>query len=404
MKILEINATVGTGSVGRIVADLYQILTENNNLCKVAYGRKNISDIPKSDLIAIGTKNDVYRHFFMSKITDKTGFYSKHATIKFIKKIDEFQPDIIHMHGNYGYYINVEVLFNYLKEKNTPVINTLHSCWDFTGHCTYFDEIDCNKWKTGCSNCPQKRRYPDSFVKDNSRWNYNRKRELFTSIDNMNIVTPSYWLANLVKDSFLNKYPIKVIHNGIDLSIFKPVKTEFRKIYHLENKIILLGVANVWEPRKGLDIFIRLSKELKDIYKIVLVGLSKHQLSQIPNNILAFNRTNDVKELVGIYSTADVFVNPTREEVLGLTNLEALACGTPVITFNTGGSPECVNDNCGIVIEKNDYSKLKETIENNSYLNLYPGNCEEFVKHFDKNERFKEYVNLMEKIVEKRNL
>ena len=342
MKILQINSVCGVGSTGRIATDLYKVSEEQGHQCKIAYGR---GTAPQGiDSIKIGSNLDNYMHVLKTRIFDKHGFGSVNATKKFIEEVKEYDPDVIHLHNIHGYYINIEILFNYLKEANKPVIWTLHDCWAFTGHCAYFDYVGCSKWKNGCNKCPQKEGYPTSKVFDNSKLNYEKKRELFTSVKNMTIVTPSKWLANLVKESFLGKYPVEVINNGIDLDIFKPTKSYFREQYGLEDKFIVLGVASVWEERKGLKYFVELSKELSDDYKIVVVGVTEKQKKELPNNILAITRTNNVKELAEIYTVADVFVNPTLEDNFPTTNLEALACGTPVISFNTGGSVESIDN------------------------------------------------------------
>lgn len=362
MKVLQINATIGRGSVGRIVNDIYHELKKAGHECKVAFGRGEIKGIEKSDAIRIGNENEVRLHALISRITDKAGFYFPKSTQKLIEKIENYQPDIIHMHGNYGYYINIEVLLNYMKDSGIPVVNTLHSCWDFTGHCCYFDYIGCNRWKTGCEHCPQKKEYPKSYFFDNSKFNYQMKKKLFSSLENMVIVTPSYWLANLVEKSFLSKYPVKVINNGIDTEIFKPTKGNFRERYNCKEKKIILGIANVWDRRKGLETFIELSKYLTEDYQIVLIGLSKMQLRKLPKTVIGITHTNNPNELAEIYTTADIFLNPTLEDNYPTTNLEALSCGTPVIGFNVGGIPEQLDMNRGIIVETGNVHKIIESI------------------------------------------
>lgn len=392
MKILQINSVCGVGSTGRIATDLYKILEEQGHECKIAYGRGTAPE--GIDSIKIGSNLDNYIHVFKTRVFDRHGFGSINATKKFIEEVKEYDPDVIHLHNIHGYYINIEILFNYLKEANKPVIWTLHDCWAFTGHCAYFDYVGCSKWKNGCNKCPQKEGYPTSKVFDNSKLNYEKKRELFTSVKNMTIVTPSKWLANLVKESFLGKYPVEVINNGIDLDIFKPTKSDFRERYGLEDKFIVLGVASVWEERKGLKYFVELSKELSDDYKIVVVGVNKNQKEELPKTILAITRTNNVNELVEIYTAADVFVNPTLEDNFPTTNLESIACGTHVITFNTGGSPESIENGVGLVIEKDNLKELIvaiESIKNNIFNTKI---CENKYLRFNKEYKFLEYINL----------
>lgn len=393
MKILQINSVCGVGSTGRIATDLYKVLEEQGHECKIAYGR---GTAPKGiDSIKIGSNLDNYMHVLKTRVFDKHGFGSVSSTMKFIEDVKEYDPDIIHLHNIHGYYINIEILFNYLKEANKPVIWTLHDCWAFTGHCAYFDYVGCDKWKNGCNKCPQKEGYPTSKVFDNSKLNYEKKRELFTSIKNMTIVTPSKWLANLVKESFLGKYPVEVINNGIDLEVFKPTESDFRERYNLQDKFIILGVASVWEERKGLKYFIELSKELSADYKVVVVGVTEKQKKELPNNILAITRTNNVKELAEIYTAVDVFVNPTLEDNFPTTNLEALACGTPVITFNTGGSVESIDNKNGIVVYEKDLNALKKAILkiNNNILNY-----EIKSEIYNKFDRYKDYIELYHKL------
>jgi len=309
MKVLQINSVCGMGSTGRIATDIHNSLIDLGHESYIAYGR----DLPKNcdDAIRIGTKFDNYINVAKTRLLDEHGFGSKKATKEFINKVKDINPDIIHLHNLHGYYTNIEVLFNYLKEANKPVVWTLHDCWSFTGHCTYFDYVGCDKWKTGCNSCPEKKAYPSSFIFDNSKNNYINKKEIFTRVKNLTIVTPSQWLANLVQESFLNEYPVKVINNGIDLNTFRPNAGDFRKIFNLNGKFIILGVASVWDRRKGLKYFVELADKLSEDEVIVLVGLTEKQIKKIPKNIIGITRTNNVEELVDIYSSADVFVNPT---------------------------------------------------------------------------------------------
>jgi glycosyltransferase involved in cell wall biosynthesis len=340
MRVLQINTVCGRGSTGRIVLDIHKTLLQMGYESYVAYGRPPAIDCLGA--IKIGSKFDLYSHVLLTRFFDLHGFGSKRATKIFLKKIDEMDPDIIHLHNIHGYYMNIELLFDYLKQKNIPVVWTLHDCWAFTGHCTYFDYIGCERWKTGCHKCPQKKRYPASYFLDNSRKNYETKKRLFTGLKKMVIVTPSRWLANLVKESFLKEYPVEVIPNGIDTNVFKPTPSDFRKKYGLEGKFIILGVANVWEERKGLNYFLELSRMLRDDEVIVLVGLNKKQIKTLPNSIVGIPKTNSPVELAKIYSAADIFVNPTLEENYPTVNLEAQACGSYVITFDSGGCRETI--------------------------------------------------------------
>lgn len=361
MKILQINSVCGIGSTGRIATDIHNILIKQGHESYIAYGR----NLPKNcdNTIRIGTIIGNYIHVAKTRIFDKHGFGSILATKKLINKIKDINPDIIHLHNIHGYYINIKILFNYLKLANKPVVWTLHDCWSFTGHCAYFDYVGCEKWKSGCYSCPEKKAYPRSLIVDNSIHNFKIKKKIFTGVKNLTIVTPSQWLANLVQKSFLNEYPVKIINNGINLNIFKPNKSDFRKKFNLYGKFIILGVAGVWDRRKGLKHFIEMADKVSKDEVIVLVGLTEKQINQVPKNIIGITRTDNVEELVDIYSSADVFVNPTLEDNFPTTNLEALACGTPVVTFDTGGSPESiVNLKTGIVIENKNTINLIDGI------------------------------------------
>lgn len=393
MKVLQINSVCGVGSTGRIVADLANTLQNAGHKCVIAYGREP-SKTSGVDTIKIGSNYDIYMHALYTRLTDKSGFASTIATQRFIKQAKRYNPDVIHLHNIHGYFINIELLFDYLKQSVKPVVWTLHDCWSFTGHCAYFDYVSCDKWRTICSKCPQTNSYPAGVLLDNSKSNYQKKKELFTSIDDMTIVTPSKWLASLVEESYLSKYPITIINNGIDLSILKPKESEFRKKNNIEDKYIVLGVANVWDQRKGLDSFITLSKTLSNEFQIVLIGLTEKQRYELPKNIIGIAMTNSTNELVEIYSSADVFVNPTLEDNFPTTNLEALACGTPVITYDTGGSPESIDETSGIVIPKGNISALI------SAIGLIRNNPEKFqrcIKRseiFNKTHRYNDYIGL----------
>ncbi len=402
MKVLQINSVCGIGSTGRIATDIDKVLKEQGHESYIAYGRNlpNNCDNP----IKIGNRLDNYLHVAKTRIFDKHGFGSKKSTKKFINKVELINPDVIHLHNIHGYYINIELLFEYLKEANKPVVWTLHDCWAFTGHCSHFDYIGCKKWETGCYGCPQKNSYPSSILIDNSKDNYTRKKEIFTGVNNLTIVTPSEWLAGLARESFLNEYPIKVINNGIDLDVFKPTKSDFRRKYNLENKFIILGVANIWGRNKGYDYFIELSKKLNKDEIVVIVGVTEKQKSQLPDNIMGITRTNSTKELAEIYSSSDVFINPTLSDTFPTTNLESLACGTPVITFNTGGSPECIDESCGFVVEKGSLGEMLEKIRivKENGKSSYSQECRQrVVTLYDKSDKFNEYIKLYTSYLDK---
>ncbi len=391
MKILMINSVCGIRSTGRICTDLADILTNQGHDVKIAYGREAVPEKYLKYAVKIGNDPDHYIHAGISRILDNSGFGSSNSTRNFLKWVSNYDPDIIHLHNLHGYYINVELLFDYLAKSNKPVIWTLHDCWAFTGHCAYFSNAGCEKWKTGCFACPQKKSYPTSYVLDAASQNWLKKKELFTSIKNMKLVTPSNWLASIVAQSFLNIYQIVPIYNGIDLSVFRPIKSNVRQMYNLENKKIILGVASAWGESKGLGKFCDLSRMLDSSYQVVLVGLSKKQMRTIPHQILGIIKTNSTLELSQLYSAADVFVNPSKQETMGLTTVEAIACGTPVVVSNYTAVPEVVNEKSGIILDDISIESIKQGIE--KVLASKWDNVEEEALKFDKNKQYQEYID-----------
>jgi glycosyltransferase involved in cell wall biosynthesis len=313
------------------------------------------------------------------------------------------KPDIIQLHCVHGYYINYEILFEFLHEMDVPVVWTFHDCWAFTGHCAHFDFAGCDKWKTGCYACELLKEYPRSVFIDNSKDNWLRKRKSFTSVDKLHIVAVSKWLSDIVGHSFMQKYPIEVIHNGIDLSVFKRVDNNIREQYGISSdETLVLGVATAWGKDKGLNDFVRLSQE--PAIKVVLVGVSEEVRKLLPENIIAVNRTESQQKLAEFYSAADMLVNPTYNDSFPTVNLEALACGTPVVTYRTGGSPEAIDAETGAVVEKGDYAGLLSHIRKfaqTSYKSSYSKVCRERAeKCFDMNKQFDEYRKLYERLIE----
>ena len=345
MRVLMINSVCGIRSTGRICTDLADKFENEGHTVKIAYGRETVPDNYRKYAVRIGSDADNMLSAVHTRLTDKHGFSNKKATERFLQWAENYNPDLLWLHNLHGYYINVEMLFDWIKSRPDMQVKwTLHDCWAFTGHCSHFTVARCKQWKTHCLHCVQKKRYPSSFLTDNCKSNFDRKKAAFTGVKNMTLIAPSKWLADLVKQSFLKEYPIEVVYNTIDTNVFKPVPSDFRERFCLQDKKIILGVASAWGERKGLNDFIKLSEMLDDRFAIVLVGLTDKQISQMPKKIVALKRTNSTKELAEIYTAADVFFNPTYEDNYPTVNLEAQACGTPVITYRTGGSPESVPD------------------------------------------------------------
>ena len=349
MKYLFINSVAGVGSTGRIAADKCRELMRVGHDCVLAYGRTcgNCDDITT---VRIGSDLDFKIHGVMNRIFDNQGFNSAAATRRFLKWVRDYDPDVIWLHNIHGYYIHVGLLFEYLRFSGKKIIWTLHDCWSFTGHCAYFDYVGCSKWKTGCEKCPQKKNYPASLLVDGSRENYESKKYHFTGIPNLTLQVPSQWLADRVRAGFLGEYPVEVVYNTVNREVFRPTPSDFREKHDLRDKRILLGVANIWEERKGLKDFVALAKLLDDRYKIVLVGLTPEQSRNLPSNILCLPRTDNICQLVEIYSAADYYINPSVEETFGMTTLEALYCGTTPIVYQGTACEEIVREFGGVAV------------------------------------------------------
>ncbi|NLA34023.1 MAG: glycosyltransferase [Tenericutes bacterium] len=346
-KLVQINI-VCNGSTGRIMCDIAKKAEKEGFQSYIFYGRGKPSK--ELNCTRIGNNLSVYFHVFLTRFFNKHGHGSYFATKKLVRELKKITPDIIHLHNIHGYYINLKILFNYLKyEYKGKIIWTLHDCWSFTGHCTHFTIVECNKWQGKCYKCPQVTTYPKAFLIDTSKKEFQTKKKLFTGLNNLTIITPSKWLADLVKKSFLNEYKIEVINNGVDLNIFKPTCDEriYKKYNIPKNKKIILGVANIWGERKGLNDFIELSKIINNEYKIVLVGVNAVDKKKIPANIICVNRTDNAIELAKFYSAAYCYVNPTYEDNYPTTNIEAISCGTYVISYDTGGCKEQITNNKG---------------------------------------------------------
>lgn len=388
MKVYIVSANWGGGGPGGIVKDLYYTLVENGVEVRFGYSRSTTPNDVNS--FRFGTKLDVYSHAFLTRLFDRGGFYSKRATKALIKDILTFKPDIISIQNPLGYTLNIPQLMRFVDAAGIPTFYTLHDCWLFTGHCT--TEI-CDKLKTGCGNCPNIREFPASFFVDNSKKNLLYKKTHFANIKNLSFISCSKWIFDLAKKSYLRNYKNTIINNGIDLSVFKHTVSDFRQKHGLEKKNIILGVASVWSKRKGQEYFCDLTKYFDDDWKVVLVGKGLKKKTRSCKNILCLDGTNDVSELVKIYSSADVFVNPTVGDNYPTVNLEAIACEVPVVTFDTGGSSEMIGL-CGKVVEKGNIHELansiRKVVENKPDKSLF----QQQSRDFDKRIKYKQYYEL----------
>lgn len=317
----------------------------------IAYGRDEFlpDDIRT---YKIGNKLDIYVHGIKTRLFDTHGFESKKATQKLITAIEQYKPDVIWLHNLHGYYLNIELLFEYLKKIKVKVKWTLHDCWSFTGHCAHFSYVGCDKWLTGCYDCPQKKRYPETYLLGNEKNNYKRKKIAFCGVPDMEIIVVSHWLEALVKRSFLKDYKVTMIYNNVDEKKFKYHKSDILGKYGIAEKKIILGVATDWTEYKGLYDFYYLAEKLSDEYKVVLLGLTQRQIKKIPSNILGLERTKTIQELVDWYSASYLHVVASKEETFGMTLLEARKCGTQVIAYKGTACEEVVNMYGGILVEQ----------------------------------------------------
>ena len=401
-KLLQINVVANSGSTGKIAENIGKLAISQGWESYIAYGRGNPTSA--SNLIPVGNKWDMYLHGIQSRLFDNHGLASKKATYKFIEEVKRINPDIIHLHNIHGYYLNYKMLFEYLSTTNTPVVWTLHDCWAFTGHCSHFDAIGCDKWRTGCFSCPLKGEYPVSKLMDASKRNYALKKRLFTSVPNLTFVPVSRWLADLVGESFLGKYPVQVINNGIDTEVFQQRQSDLRKKHGIENKFVLVGVAGVWDAMKGLEDFIKLSSMLPDDCVIIMIGLTKKQIEGLPKNIIGIERTENQTQLAEYYSIADVVMNLSYQETFGMTTVEGFGCGTPSVVYDRTASPELISQYTGIIVEAADMRGILsaiETIRRNGKQHYSTACRQRAVEFYNKDDKFREYIRLYNELVSK---
>ncbi len=359
MKVVQINSVCGQGSTGKIAVDISKSLTDKGIENYILYGVGK-SEYPQG--ISISDMYYVKMNIAMTRLFGKHGFYSHGATHKLIKYLKRIKPDVIHLHNIHGHYLNVRMLFWYIKKHNIKTIWTLHDCWSFTGHCSHFNFVGCDKWKTGCHNCEQLREYPVSLIFDRSRGGYKAKNKVFSGVNDMTIVTPSDWLKNLVSESFLKDYKTLTVNNGIDLSLFKPCESDIKERLGIGDKKMLLAVSGHFGERKGYRYYLDLAKRLPKDYVLVMVGVSEAQKSELPKNVIGITRTENQRELAELYTAAEAMVNLTLEDTFPTVNIESIACGTPVITWEIGGSPEVAGDECGIVTKALDLDGIYDAI------------------------------------------
>lgn len=404
MIVYQINVEANYGSTGKIAEALGQMVQQKGGKAYLAHGR-NYRD-SALETYKVGSLWSHALHLLISRIFDGQGRGSYWATKKLVSHLKRIKPDIIHLHNLHGYYLNYKVLFKYLKDFKGSIVWTLHDCWALTGHCTHYEHIGCEKWKTNCSACPQTKKYPSSLWLDNSYNNHKDKKRSFSMPSKLHIVTVSHWLEKQVKQSYLSDLNSRTIHNGLNTLVFnKKIVNNPRATYQMENSFLILGVASVWDTNKGLSDFIALSKKLKKTDKIVLIGLSKAQIRQLPDEIIGLERTDSLETLIAWYTTADVYFNASYEESFGMTTIEAMACGTPVIVYDATACSEPVTDKVGYRVKKRDINGIKKAIETIRIRksSSFETDCRNHVlQNFDMKDRLNDYFLLYEKLVAER--
>lgn len=405
-KLLQINPVIRVNtSTGRIMQEIGELAMQNGWECHIAYskGRDGIREC-RSDIVPVGNKWSTAWHGIETRLFDRHGLASSHATRQFVRKIEEIRPDVVHIHNIHGYFLNYQILFDYLSKAGIPVVWTVHDCWLYTGHCYYYSFAGCDRWQTGCHHCPQKKEFPTSLFCDRSRRNFEDKKAAFTSmpLDRMIIVPVSEWIRNEMRRSFLSAYPFRVIHNGINTDIFNIYDDrQVRTAFGLGDRHILLGVASIWSREKGLDDFIRMAGMLNEDEVVVLVGIKPEDRKRLPDNVVGIARTENIRQLAELYAAADVFVNPTWQDNYPTVNMEAIACGTPVVTYRTGGSVEVITPATGMIVEQGNLNELLKSIREieSKGKASYQEACRKYaLLNFKKEDRYMEYLRLYEEL------
>ena len=406
-NLLQINATCNWGSTGHIAEQIAAYAKTKGWGCYLAHGARYINDSAMNTYM-VGSKTDNLLHVAKSMLLGQHGLGSKSVTLEFVKYIDYIGPDVIHLHNIHGYYLNYQILFEYLKRSGVPVVWTFHDCWPMTGQCTHFVSVGCEKWKetNGCHHCPLLGESYKTYV-DRSNKNWHLKKELFASLDNLIIVPVSHWLEGIVKESYFKNKHIQTIHNGVDTDVFVPLPDNSYSLekYSLYDTQYVMGVSTDWSDKKGFSDYCKLSSQMPSGVKIVLLGLDEEKCRiALQYGIIGLKRTDNVDELVQLYNGASIIMSLSYEETFGLTTVEGFACGVPGIVYNATASPELVSPETGIVVEPGNLEEVVRAIR----LILGKGKVyfsqacrERAVKLFNKDERYEEYVRLYEEVIQR---
>ena len=397
MRIFQLNTYCGVKSTGRIAAEIAKLVAADGGEARIGYGVPGISEDSRPFAVRVGSPIERKLHAVMRKLIDAEGYGSWFATKALIREMKNFQPDLVHFHNLHGCYLHLPLLFRYLSAADLPVVWTLHDCWPFTGHCAYHDFSGCTRWMSECHHCPSQKNYPVCIGLDGSRRNHRMKKKTFASLSKLTFAAPCEWMGDQLRLSFLGQYPVRTIPNGVNLHVFKPVENDLRSIHHLNDKKICLSVASEWDARKGLDYLCKAAARLKD-HCFVVIGLTSEQIAKLPDGMIGIQSTSDVHELAAWYSTADCLVNPTLEDNMPMVNLEALACGTPVVVFETGGCPEAVNASCGIVVSKGDLDGLCAAVQKAASGVFSRDDCIRRASMFDCEQTFQAYLSLYKEL------
>lgn len=398
-KLLQINPVIKENtSTGKIMRTLGELAQAAGWESYVAYSRARDGVPPHSSrLVPVGNKADLLLHWVATRLFDAHGLASRLATRRFVARLRELNPDVIHIHNIHGYFLNYKILSRALAQMGKPVVWTVHDCWLYTGHCYHYASAGCERWKTGCHHCPQKKAFPASWLLDRSRRNWEDKKKAFCSIPGLTLVTVSRWMKGEIARSFLGGVRCEVIHNGINLDTFRPSPSAETALAY---GTYYLAVASIWLPEKGLQDLEKLSSVLDADERLVVVG-KRPSGHRFPRNVVCLERTADAAALAALYTEAVALVNPTWQDNYPTVNMEAIACGTPVVSYRTGGSPESITPQTGRVVEQGDVEGLAEALHaiRKQGKTHYTEACRSYaLAHFRAQDRFNDYIQLYESL------